>query len=130
MNIFKWLHTLADANIRQSGINNQAGHNIFLNAIAPKCSIIDLGANKGVFYKTMSENFNCSGYAIEAAPQLFELLPAAFGIYTYNYAIGKQNGFVELFLSNESEANSMHQAIASNWGVNLYLISRYNSLLT
>jgi len=117
MSFFKWLHTVVDSNIHKSGIYDRGGHNILISVIEQESSIIDLGANKGGFYSCMSEDFNCTGYAIEAAPQLFNLLPVCHGIRTYNYAIGKENGFVELFLSNESEANSLHQAIASNWGV-------------
>lgn len=117
MSIFKWLHTLVDANLQRSGIIDLSGHNILLSAVSPTGIFIDLGANKGRFYGGIAKKFGLSGFAIEAEPTLFNHLPQEKSVRTYNYAIGKQNGFVELFLSNESEANSMHKSIASNWGV-------------
>jgi len=56
-------------------------------------------------------------YAIEASPALFALLPPAENIHPFNYAIGKENGFAKLYLSEEPEANSLQTVIASNWGV-------------
>jgi len=65
----------------------------------------------------MREGFNSECYAIEASPALFTQLPAGEHIHPFNYAIGKENGFAELYLSDEPEANSLQPVIASNWGL-------------
>jgi len=79
--------------------------------------IIDLGANKGSFYRVMRDHFNSICYAIEASPALFMQLPSGENIHPFNYAIGKKNGFAELYLSEEPEANSLQPVIASKWGL-------------
>jgi FkbM family methyltransferase len=117
LNIFQRLHSLINTNLQRAGIDDLAGHNALISAISPSGVFIDLGANKGRYYSCITQRFGLSGFAVEAEPTLFAQLPTDDGVRVYNYAIGRQNGFVELFLSNECEANSMNRSIASNWGV-------------
>jgi FkbM family methyltransferase len=65
----------------------------------------------------MHDHFNCICYAIEASPALFIQLPSRENIHPFNYAIGKENGFAELYLWEEPEANSLQPVIAANWDV-------------
>ncbi|MDB5150382.1 MAG: hypothetical protein JWQ57_4402, partial [Mucilaginibacter sp.] len=44
------------------------------------------------------------------------LIPAK-NLKTYNYAISRQNGFVEFYLSEYSLAHSMQSEIAGKWGI-------------
>lgn len=88
-----------------------------MDAVNSGGCIIDLGANKGGFYTVMRDHFNSICYAIEASPALFMQLPSGENIHPFNYAIGKNNGFAELYLSAEPEANSLQPVIASNWGL-------------
>jgi FkbM family methyltransferase len=115
--IYSSLSNALIKNINKAGIYNQGGHFILVNAVERGGSIIDLGANKGRFYNFMYDNFHSKCYAIEAAPDIFSGLHPVPDAHTYNYAISKENGFIELYLSNEPEANSLQAVIAANWGI-------------
>jgi FkbM family methyltransferase len=115
--IYNSLSAALIKNINKAGIFNLGGHFILADAISPDSKIIDLGANKGGFYNFMYDRFNCTCYAVEASSELFQALPPFQNAHTFNYAISKENGVAEFYLSNESEANSLQPVIAANWGI-------------
>ena len=68
--------------------------------------MVDLGANVGEFSSEVVGTTGCHCYAVEPSPASFEQIPGTALVKKFNYAIAGKNGPVEVFLSQNSEANS------------------------
>lgn len=116
MDLFSDLHKALISNLKKAGFGEHCTHYLFNSAISSKSVVIDLGANEGCFYSTLNAEYNCRCYAVEPSPRLFNRLPKNNNSSVFNFAICKTDGPVFFFLSDNSEANSLDQAIASQWG--------------
>jgi FkbM family methyltransferase len=116
VSFIKNINYLITQNLKKAGIAELSSHFLF----TPACTngtFIDLGANKGDFYLAFQQKFKGSGYAIEASPALHESLPPCNQVQCFNYAITDKNGFIDFFISENSEANSLNATISEQWGL-------------
>lgn len=98
------------------GFRQVRGHWIFAPSIKHDSIIIDLGANGGEFSKTMFENYSVRCYAIEPNKTLFEEIPDA-NLEKFNFAITKENTFLNFYISKNKEASSIIKDFENNWGI-------------
>ncbi|MFD2161026.1 FkbM family methyltransferase [Paradesertivirga mongoliensis] len=115
--IFSILNDLIRANLHAAGIVEASSHYIYPRVLNEESLLIDLGANIGSFYFTLTNEFKCKSIAIEASPILFEKLPLLPQVRIYNYAICSTNGPVNFYLSENPEASSLQSSIAEGWGL-------------
>jgi len=116
MSFIKTINHLIIQNLKNAGIEELSSHFVY-TAPCNHSTFIDLGANKGDFYQAFQNKFNGKGYAIEASPALFAVLPACNQVQFSNYAITDKNGFLDFYISENSEANSLTSAISEQWGL-------------
>lgn len=69
--------------------------------------VVDLGANRGDFSKSISNESHCKVYAVEQEPAPFSKIPVSDTIKKYNYAIAGENGPVDLCLSDCPDASTI-----------------------
>jgi len=111
-------------NLRDEGISKElvfndireaGATNYIYRAVKKDDVVIDIGANIG-YYALMEARLvgdNGKIYAIEPAPQNFEILKKNISINGYknievfNFAIGDKNGIEKLYISNKSNWHSM-----------------------
>lgn len=116
MSFIKIINHLIIQNLKNAGIEELSSHFVF-TAPCNHSTFIDLGANKGDFYQAFQKKFKGKGYAIEASPALFAVLPACKQVQSFNYAITDKNGFLDFYISENDEANSLTPAISEQWGL-------------
>jgi FkbM family methyltransferase len=117
MSLFLKINRAILKNLNSAGVIIISSHFLMKKFINNNSTIIDLGANKGNFYKEMIKNFDCNCIAIEASPLLFNQLPKFPKLSTYNFALNKNNDVIKFYLSNNSEANSINSKIAKEWNI-------------
>ena len=103
-------------NLKKAGISEHYTHFLLTSSINQNSVLVDLGANEGKFYCLLNSKYNCTSHVVEASPTLYQTLPANPKTSTYHYAVGKQEGLVNFFLSDNPEANSLHAGIATITG--------------
>ncbi len=69
--------------------------------------VLDLGAHKGEFSGWIAKTFGSTCHAIEAVPALYAAIPPAPKVHLYNFAISANNGPLQMYLSDNPEANSI-----------------------
>ncbi len=99
------------------GVKRFGDHYVYLPALSEESIIVDLGANRGSFYSTLSSNVRSIFYAVEACPTLWASLPSHPKVHTFNCAIHNTNQHVVLNVSVNPEANSVHREIAARYGI-------------
>jgi FkbM family methyltransferase len=102
---------------RRSHIKSYRDHHIYINCLSENSSVIDLGAYKGQFSSQISDSFGCRCYAVEAEPSLYNTITENQTIKKFNYAICKENGPVNLYISCEPEVNSIKKNISDAYGI-------------
>jgi FkbM family methyltransferase len=116
MTLFAKLNALITLNLKKVGIEEMSSHFIYF----PSCfnsTFIDLGANQGVFYQAFQPKFQAKGYAVEASPALFKILPPNKHVQCYNYAVTDQNKTIDFYISANCEANSINANVSEQWGL-------------
>lgn len=91
------------------------GHYIYYPNLNQYSNIIDLGANNGEFSVQVLQYYKSKCYAIEPNESLFKKISEKIS-GKLNVAIGKEDGVVKFFLSNNPEASSLIKDFESNWG--------------
>ena len=89
-----------------------ATHSIFPGVVPPRdATVIDCGANIGLFSLEMIRRFGCTCYAIEAAPDVFQKIPDMPNLHRFNFALCGRAGNVTLALD---EADTTRSTIKEN----------------
>lgn len=91
-----------------SKIISLRGHHFYQKNLNPDSIVIDLGAHRGEFSKQISERFGCKCYAVEASPDLCQLIPESHLVKPFNYVINDSNHLVEFHLGNNPESNTIY----------------------
>jgi FkbM family methyltransferase len=85
---------------------NLRGHT-FLNRLNANSIVLDCGANHGEFARLVRERYGCRVIALEPNPALFATLPKLEGVTWLPYALGGQDGVMELQIGQNVEASSL-----------------------
>jgi FkbM family methyltransferase len=99
---------------RAFGIRCLEGHNLILNLFPPGAPVVDLGTHLGKFSEACHEIWGCHCYSVEADPILFAKVPVSRHLSSYNFAISGSNAPVELNLSDNLQASSVHEVAVGN----------------
>lgn len=91
-----------------SKIMSLRGHHFYTDILDSNSIVIDLGAHRGEFSTLISEQFGCKCYAVEASPELWELILESHLVKPYNYVITDRNHPVEFHLANNPECNTIY----------------------
>ena len=91
-----------------------SGHTFFPKFIHADSVVVDLGANKGAFSRSMSEIYGCTCFAIEPNPECFGELAGWSRVKPFNLAIADREGTTSFFVAANSEASSFTQTGAND----------------
>lgn len=90
-------------------ITNVATHTILPDIISRGSTVIDCGANIGLFSLEMIRRFGSICYAIEAAPDVFKRIPQLPNLHRFNFALCGRGGDVTLVVDDEDTTRSTVQ---------------------
>jgi FkbM family methyltransferase len=76
-------------------------HTILPDIISPGATVVDCGANLGLFSLAMIRRFGCVCYAIEAAPETFKKIPDNPSLSRYNFALAASDGLVTMSVDED-----------------------------
>lgn len=118
MNIFRKIKLkLIYWTTKQLGCENVGGHYVKVSHITAGGKILDLGANRGVFSIEMHKKFRTVSVCVEPNKVLFDKLDCGnWGIKIYG-AVSDQDGEIAFKISNNHEASSIYDSIASVWSI-------------
>jgi FkbM family methyltransferase len=100
----------------RSNIQSHYDHHIYASCLNRDSLVIDLGAYQGEFASRVSGLFGCRCYAIEALPDSYNAITENELIKKFNYAISKNNGPVDLYVSNHATTTSIKKSISDTHG--------------
>jgi FkbM family methyltransferase len=83
------------------------GHNIVIETIRSSSTILDLGANKGSFAKTLYELTGASIICVEPFKIVFDTIPQFENLIKINAAISDESTDYYLTINENSESNSL-----------------------
>lgn len=92
-------------------------HHVYFKDITENSTIVDIGGNKGEFLKAVKSKINCKYYFVEVDKSLFSFLPEFPKLIKSNFAISSKKENLKFYCSNNSEANSFNETIASKYGI-------------
>jgi FkbM family methyltransferase len=85
-------------------------HLVFVRALRPNSLVVDGGAHKGWFSRTLASRFHCRCVGFEPSPDLFQALPQLEGVTFHHAALAGVAGPVRLG-SEVSAPNPMGSAL-------------------
>jgi FkbM family methyltransferase len=85
------------------------GHWLCVDLIPRDATVVDIGANRGVFGVALRKERNAHVYAVEPSPQMFEALPAEASSRKLNVAIADHSGHSTFYVRDNSEASSLER---------------------
>lgn len=80
----------------------------FIKNLDSNSVVLDLGANTGVFSRTISEKLGCKVYSIEPVPTLFDSIQETDLIKKMAVAVASKSGFADVYLP-EDRCATMHK---------------------
>lgn len=92
-------------------------HTLYTRFLTKDSLVVDLGANVGHFSMAIAKRIGATTYALEALPSTFAKIPDHPRVKKYNRAITDRDGLIRLFVSDNSEATSVHSSIAESFGL-------------
>ena len=95
------------------------GHTIIGPLLGSAPTVLDLGANHGVFSKVMSERFGGTYYMAEANPALASALANEKPFHAWHCAVAAEEGTVEFHLATHDDCSSVLPLSGSGNGVAL-----------
>lgn len=98
-------------------VENIADHPVYTPSLKSNCSIIDIGANEGAFSLRMVDQFQLRSFLIEPNPNCLSSIKQNDSIIKFNIALGEKSGYLDFFLSKNSQASSFNPNISSIWGI-------------
>lgn len=81
------------------------GHYFCSSFISSNSTIVDLGSHLGEFSYQISQIFKCKCHAVEAYPELFNLIKVNSLIVKHNFAISDKNDYVKFSIAANKEAS-------------------------
>jgi len=69
--------------------------------------VLDLGANRGTFSKTISQRYGYHCHSIEPNPEMWKRIETSALVATHNLAVAEHDGLVHLRVSGNSESSSI-----------------------
>jgi len=114
--IISYLDRLIGILTHRSNIVSYNDHHIYTGCMDRNSLVIDLGAYQGEFASKVSSSFGCRCYAIEALPDSYNTINENELIKKFNYAISKNNGPVNLYVSNRATTTSIKKNISDAHG--------------
>jgi FkbM family methyltransferase len=90
-------------------------HWLLANELIDSSTVIDLGANRGIFSREIRKRCACRIVAIEPNPTLCAELRKD-GFESHSYAIAPADGPISFFISENSEASSILPNFENMWG--------------
>lgn len=102
---------------KKLGLAYIGGHFVKTNCLDKTISMIDLGANRGVFYESIGKLYSIKGFCVEANRQLYEGLSDNPDFKKYHGAVCDFDGETRFSISQNDEASSINKTIASAWNV-------------
>jgi FkbM family methyltransferase len=100
-----------------SGFRVFGSHHIFPIGVSSNSIVVDIGGNKGEFYSSIRDRYDCRYYFIEADPTIIKKFEPDPNLFVYNLAISASNSQASFYISNNSEANSFNKTIAGKYGI-------------
>jgi FkbM family methyltransferase len=113
---YEWNSTSLARAMHRAGLVSCGGHVICTPFLGRDSQVVDLGANRGDFYLSLSKRTACRYCAVEAAPDLYRQLPTVPGLRKFNIAVHSRDERLFLALSNNPQANSIQKGIAGRYG--------------
>lgn len=107
--VLKWILYL-------SGFKTIRDHWLYIKDLKDNSIVIDLGANTGTFSKAIIKQFNSKCFAIEPNVKLFNNINTLY-LTKLNYAITKEDGPIDFYLSENDEASSLINNFQQLWNV-------------
>lgn len=98
-----------------AGFTVVTGHWIYYRHINKDLIVIDLGANEGAFSNEILKKYKAQCYAVEPNKNIFSQL-INVNIVKLNYAITKENGPLNFYISKNGETSSVIKDFENNWG--------------
>lgn len=89
-------------------------HTFIRKLIKNNSIVLDLGANKGEFSKTISEKFGCKIYAVEPVPHLFKLIEETDFIKKILVAVAGKSGVMNIHLPDDRCATTYNKKMGIN----------------
>ena len=114
--LYALIQLVVEALKRRSGLINFVGHTFYVRSLDQRSVVVDLGANAGLFACALATDLRLTCYALEAIMLIFRRIPNVHGVKKYNLAISNRNGPIQLFVSENPEANSIDHSIAASHG--------------
>ena len=84
-------------------------HTFIKKLIKNNSIVLDLGANRGEFSKTISEKFGCKVYAVEPVPRLFELIEETAFVKKVLAAAASKSGILDIYLPEDECATTYNK---------------------
>ena len=84
-----------------SALTHIRGHAVWTRGLGPGTVVVDAGAHKGEFSRTMTQDYGCTCYLVEANPLLAEKMRENGVENVINAALGGDDGFAR-FITREN----------------------------
>ncbi|MFO0811525.1 MAG: FkbM family methyltransferase [Gemmataceae bacterium] len=89
-------------------------HTLSARDLVPGMVVLDLGANRGEFSRTMADRYAARCYAVEASPAVFAVLEETAQVRKFHYAVWSKVQDLTFHLSGNSECSSLHEIPAES----------------
>lgn len=93
--------------IIRNKLESHRGHTVLSYAEEAKPIVVDCGAHKGEFARSVAAEWQATCYSIEANPLLFGELRMPSGSKAFNFAVGGRDGEIQFGLSTNPEASRL-----------------------
>lgn len=92
------------------------GHHIYQSGLDSASVVLDAGAHRGEFSRTLGRAYGCQCYALEPNPELFKTLPTDGKCMSLPWALSGNCRRARFELSENPEAGHMGATADSHWG--------------
>lgn len=93
--------------IRLSGVDTISGHTFIPSMIGPDSTVLDLGANEGLFSHSMNSRYRCRCVAVEPTPELAGRIRSRGGVEVIESAAAARDGVATFHIASCSQASSL-----------------------
>jgi FkbM family methyltransferase len=100
------------APIMKNMVENHRGHTVLAFTPGSSPLVLDGGAHKGEFARSVAKAWNARCHSVEASPSLFMRMELPNGAIGYNFAIAGQDGKLSFAIEDNPEASHIDTATA------------------
>jgi len=112
------------APIMKNVVENHRGHTVLAFAPGSSPLVIDGGAHKGEFARSVAKAWNARCHSVEASPFLFEGMELPSGAVGHNFAIAGEDGELTFAIEENPEASHIGQSSESSSGRHISVPAR------